>query len=296
VQSPRSPFTLLTKVKHVVNRNQGLELSGWRSSQSALCTLDHHVSSKRLVLRDLRILEPSNDNTSADEALLQMLRDTHTLPKASFKNLVVQAPLSIPPGLRLALKSGKKPSQPFRYSDPELKWMRALWSRVKPRPHSILPYLQRPAELHLRHATPEKFQIPDAFGANVAPLAARMLYLKPYLPKATAESWAKAALQRLVVALGMPKTLFRDYASLEEGASTRAFVLEELNKKLPQLFVYEKDEELLIGNLAAFHAFVLALVGHWKQQQLTEDPPKGFPKESSWIYLPKRSVSLQDIF
>jgi hypothetical protein len=174
--------------------------------------------------------------------------------------------------------------------------MNEFWSKLKKRPRPFLPYLQRAAELWLRYATPEEFLIPDALGSNAAPLAARLYFLRPHLPEPIYEVFPRATVSRIVSSLGLPKTLSRDYSDLERGLYTREQFFAQLGKKLPQIFIYEKDLETLILHLSAFHAFIDALTQHLIRTHQVEVPPKHFPRNATWIYIPKLHIDWNQVF
>lgn len=227
------------------------------------------------------------EGTSSDEILLNLI-DRFSTEAKIFNGMCVQAPLSWPPFFRLLNSTGKI-SKTRLENDAEVKWMNAAWERLKPRPRPFEPYLQRAAEIQLKFFSQEKFQIPDAFGSNLAPLAARMSFLRSQLKAhfQLTESYPRGIVARLTSQLAFPKSWIKTYSDLEKGFDTRSQFLELLLKKVPQIFIYEKDLEVMTQHLSAFHSFLLALNQHLSAQNCVEKAPKSFPRNATWIELPK---------
>jgi len=267
-------------------RTLGLELAGGKSSRSAVAVLDHFPKSRRLILSELihSKLAPEGDAT-ADDLLVSSLRDLHKQAK-TFAGLAVHGPLSLPPGLKDPARAA---------SDPEVRWMTKLWESLDPKPRPFASYLQRPAEVWLRHKTSEKFLVTDALGSNAAPLAARLHFHMRHLPKPLFEVLPRASFIRIVKSLGLPKNLAVRYTDLDKGLSAREEFFSELLKRVPQLFIYDGDLESLVLHVNHFHAFISALTGHLAALGLTEAPPRGYPKSAGWIHVPRSDTDWQTV-
>ncbi len=276
-------------------RSLGLELSGPKNDRSALAVIDYYPRTQRLVLVDIKAQHFGNIEKSSDEALIESISGFCAKCR-QFSGLSIHGPLAFPPYLQNLTAHSKRHPLSFKDKNPEVRWMNSIWEQLKPRPKAFLPYMQRPVEIWLKYLTPEKFQIPDVMGANAAPLAARLHFLKPHLPKKIFEVLPRASITRIVSSLGLPKTLYRDYSDVEKGLSTREHFFSQLIKKFPQIFIYEKDLDAMIVHVNFFNAFLAAFTQHLISVEETETPPKKFPKSSAWIHIPKSPVSWDKVF
>lgn len=277
------------------HRCVGLELNGTKSRRTSIAVLDHYPGTGRLMLSDVH--ESLNDDDKAelspDEALVAKL--TEIKKEASkFAGLSIHGPLSFPSMLDLAHSKKQPLGQLSR--DPEARWIFDLWQKLDPQPRPFVPYLQRPSELWLRYCTAERFLVNEAFGANAAPLAARLRVLTPYLPKPIFESLPRATLTRLVSSLGLSKWLSSSYSDLEDGLKTREEFIHQLLKKLPQIFVYNRDHDALVTHLSCFNAFLSAINQFLIHKQYCENPPRSFPKNAAWIPIPRTVIPWEKIF
>ena len=74
----------------------------------------------------------------------------------------------------------------------------------------------------------------------------------------------------------------------------RENILEELvDHKLA--FVYEADKKIMVQNNHAFEAFVCALTGFLKFFDQTEERPKDFPENESWVDFPKEKIKWDNV-
>lgn len=276
----------MAEINRDFRRTLGLELAGGKGTRSAVVVLDHFPKSRRLILSEMVTtkLLPQGD-ANADETLIASLKSLRTQAK-HFSGLAIHGPLTLPPGMRNATGGA---------SDPEVKWMKKLWESLDPKPRPFASYLQRPAEVWLRHKTAEKFLITDAMGSNAAPLAARLHFLARQLPKPLFEVSPRASVIRLVKSLGLSKNISQRYTDLDKGVTAREEFFTGLLRRLPQIFLYDGDLESLILHLNHFHAFVAALTGYLAAAELTEAPPRGFPKSAGWIHLPRSETDWPNI-
>lgn len=254
----------------------GLELSGPHSERSSVVSMDHYEAQGRLVVSSAHSgLGGNKDQTpSADEELIRLL-DGLSEGCESF-GLCTQAPITLPPFFR---------DGPIR--ERESSWLRDYWNKVKPRPKAFLPYLNRPIDVWLRYFSDEGAPVPESFGANRAPIAARVQFLQSASEATFFESFAPASFLRLSASLDFRKSWAEDYTDLDKGTDIRADFLEALSDALPSLFMYEHDQDLFAADLQSFHAFVLALTLWLSERGHTEARPPNFPKESTWALLPR---------
>jgi hypothetical protein len=259
----------------------GLELGGARAGRSALASLDLFPDSNRMILSELDA-EIGTTEEDSDSALRHRIEQITTEFAGDYL-VGIHAPTSLPHGFL-------NPHEIQKSRHPEILWLKRMSAKLRPNDRPFLPYLSRPCEIWLRHITPEKFPIPDALGANCAPIAARFRALEGSFTKAPVEIYPRATLSRLVSSLGLQKTFFRDAWDLEKGVDKREQFLREFLKKVPQLFVYEHDLEILAVRVSAFHAFLSALNVCLIQKGYSEKPPVGFPKDSTWIPLPRADI------
>lgn len=265
-------------------RSLGLELGGSRNDRTAIAVLDFSPRTHKLILNEIDSDHSGHQDISSDELLIKNLkRFADEAQKLS--GIGVHAPTSLPPLF--------DPANPNRR---EHLWMQRQWAKLRPRPKPFVPYLQRPSEVWMRYFTPEKFLMPDGMGSNVAPLAARFRYLATSMPQPIHEVYPRATLSRIVSSLGMPKNFLKAYTDLEKGVAARESFFNSLLKKLPQIFIYEYDLELMILNLNCFHAFLAALTQHIVSRGEFEPRPKGYPKDSAWIHIPKADLDWTQVF
>jgi len=272
----------------------GLELSGPKNERSSLCVLDYSIKTHRLIVVDIETKLVGANQTAADEILIslvkQSLKDTHT-----FSGLACQAPLSLPPFFKHFLE--KKEGAHFsRTKDSETRWMDQIWKKTKPRPRPFEPYLQRPSEIWLKYHCTENFQLGDALGANLAPLTARMQFLKTRFPEPLFEVFPRATVTRIVSSLGLNKNITKDYSDLERGLQTREVFFEMLLKKFPQIFIYDKDLDSMITHLNCFHSFINAFTLFLESKDQCESRPKNFPQKSTWVEIPKKKIDWESVF
>lgn len=265
-------------------RSLGLELSGPRTQRTTIAVLDHYPQSQRLVLVDL--INPENGSDDADESLKSAIHEL--VQQKRVTGCSVHAPLSLPPALEIQKKIFS-PAQVSRL--PEVKWMNEMWKKIKDRPSPFVAYLHRPAEVWLRYKAIERFGDVMSFATNGAALAARMQYLKHQLPAELFEVFPRAIVKRISESLEMRQFVQRRYSDIEHGIAAREEFLMQLNLKLPQLFLYDKDVEKMILNINHFHAFLCALMQHMIHRGEFEHKPKGYPAKATWIHIPRLHIN-----
>lgn len=264
----------------------GLELSGPHSNRTALVVLDFYQSQSRLVVSHVHSNFGSLENKSSDNILMEEIqRLMAEVPENAFLGICTQAPLSLPPFFKD--KHARKTEE---------RWLQEIWSKTKPKPNFFTSYLNRPVDAWLRYFTPERFQIPEAMGANLAPLAARALYLSELLGLSLKESFPRATMSRVVQSLEFSRFWPKLYTDVEKGLGVRQDFFERLFQKIPQLFCYEGDLETLIVELNCFQAFLSALALFLKANSQCDNIPEGFPDSATWILIPRQHIRWEEIF
>jgi hypothetical protein len=268
-------------------RSYGLELTGPRVARSTIAVLDYYPKSKRLILTDLAAPghEADAENDDLDLALLQYFKTQSADKKLLARSrMATNAPLSFPPLLAKKLGSSRG-----TYAA-ETEWLNETWEKLRPRPRKFLDYVHRPVEIYLRHLCPERFAFADAFGSNQALLSARILKLKEELNIKLMECSPRAAFHRICRTLRARTFILKSYSSLADGLEARKDFIELLQKRLPELFIFEESLEHLILHLHAFHAFIMALTLHLDSKGYCERPPSNFPAKSQWVLLPRQQI------
>jgi hypothetical protein len=271
---------------HSYKRMIGLELAGPHSNRTSLVVLDYYPSMSRLIVSHVVDHLGTIDDQSSDTILLEQLHKfAQEVTAESFLGICTQAPLSLPPFF-------KKDSERIQ----EERWLLDLWHKAKPKPNLFMPYLNRPVDAWLRYFTPERFHISEAMGSNMAPLAARALYLKEKLSLPIFENTPRATMSRIVQSLEFSRFWPKLYSDVDKGLSVRQDFFERLLQKLPQLFVYEGDLETLIIEINSFQAFLSGLALFLHSQQQCDSVPDSFPQSASWILLPRQRIRWTEIF
>ncbi len=272
------------KTSEIGYRSYGLELTGPRVPRSTIAVLDYYPRSQRLILSDLMM--PRDEESDLDQALVDFFQDQ---PKLSKSLLVTNAPLSFPPLL------SKKMGASHDTIRQEIEWMEHLWKQLKPQPRKFLDYVHRPVEIYLRHQCSERFAFADAIGSNQILLAARMLKLRENIKAKFHESAPRASFHRIAKSLKARSFILKGYSSLSDGLEARRDFMNLLQKKMPELFIFDESLEMLVLHIQAFHAFILALTGHLKNREYCERPPHNFPKKSNWLLLPKQVIDWERV-
>ncbi|MEZ4814666.1 MAG: hypothetical protein R3A80_05605 [Bdellovibrionota bacterium] len=269
-------------------RSYGLELTGPRVPRSTVAVLDYYPKSRRLILSDL--VAPGGDGENLDQALIDYFH-SQSQDKGLLKRsrLATNAPLSLPP-----LLSKRLGSKQALYKD-EVDWMNSTWSKLRPRPRRFLDYVHRPLEIYLRHLCPERFAFADAVGSNQVLLTARMFKLQENIKFNMIESSPRASFQRICRTLRARSFILKSYSSLADGLEARKDFMQLLQKRMPELFIFEESVESLILHLHSFHAFILALTLHLDHKGYCEKAPPDFPAKSQWTLIPRQQIDWDKI-
>ena len=263
----------------------GLALAGGKTDKACVAVLEYFPEPNKIFLSQIYDGHKPTGDISGD---LQIVEALEAYPHG-VKALAVNAPLSFPKCIRCKLKC---PGYEVCTED-EIQWMWNHWRsstrKKNKRAKLFTPYTERAAEQWLSTELEEKFEIQHAMGANMAPLMARAQFLSRRLKMSIYEANSKVSLWRIGRALSVQKSYLRFHTHAVGGEDARTNVLTSLVKK-DVAFLYEQDIRLMVKKPHAFDAFVLALTALLKSKGQCENRPKGFPKEESWIELPKRDI------
>lgn len=262
-------------------RYLGLSLSGGKSDKSCLAVLEIYPDQKRIFLSRLHEKIKTEETISADGKILRMIEEL--LPDS--RAIAFDAPLNLPQCLDCPIACKGYETCP----DPQVKWMRKIdqAAQAKKRPKkSFTPYTQRPIDLYLAQVEDENLEVQHTMGANLAPLAARAMYLKKRIPLEAIEVFPRLAVWRIGLELKVSKSQLRVYRNSIGGEEARRVFLHALAEKAG-LFIYQQDLKALCENPHAFDAFISAWVAFLREQEKTEAPPADFPKGAAWVEFPK---------
>lgn len=273
----------------------GLELGGGKSARTSLVVLKYFPAEKKVFLQEVHSQLQATREESGDEALLKLL---NTFPAA--ETLAVHAPLSLAPCITCQLPVCPRFEQ---CTVPSVAWMREEAKRLKLTAlKAPTPYTQRPVDLYLRGRVqkdlPIDVPLEETLGSGLAPLAARMQYLKRHLPqKKFLEVNPKISIAAIAQWFGISQRELRRYRDMEDGAQNRIFLLEAIargskNIDVPTLFLYNADTVLLAKDLDAFDAFITALMPIYQEAGLLRNYDPDY--EGAWgtVALPALSEHL----
>lgn len=264
----------------------GLELSGPHSKKTSLLVLDYYPQQKRLAISQVFANLGVQDELSSDEHLCQSINQLlKEIPSTQVFGLCTQAPLSLPPFF----------CSPVQRKNEE-RWMNELRNKIKSKPHPFVCYLNRPSDVWLRYFTPERFQVSEAFGSNLAPLAARLQALKEKFDTTLFENHPRSSFHRIVHSLGFSKFWPQQYCDVEKGLQIRQRFVENVFQKIPQFFAYEGDLETIILEISTFHSFVSALTLFLEFSHQCDSKPQSFPETATWPLLPRQLIRWDEIF
>lgn len=159
--------------------------------------------------------------------------------------------------------------------------------RRKPKAKLFTSYTTRACELYLASEFEEhEYQPMDALGANQAPLAARVQFLKRRLKGIELiETQPRLSVWRIGKQLKVATSHLRHYKHAAGGDESRQVILQQLVRH-DVAFIYQSDLPKIIDNVNIFDAFLAGLTAYLKFQGQTEAPPKDFPHKTGWIEFP----------
>jgi hypothetical protein len=269
-----------------VHRFLGLSLSGGKSDKACLAVIEFYPHQKRVFLARLFEKIKTEEHLSADLKIVQLIQQF----EEDSETLTIDVPLSLPKCLRCQLKCPGYEN----CSESEMIFFRGLMAEVNrsKKPKKVFtPYTQRCTDAYLNYKMEEKIDVQHAMGSNLAPLTARALFLKRRLKLDTLETNTKVAVFRLGEQLKVSKSHSKFHKHSVGGDESRQVILRELIDSRG-VFIYQQDLKSMVENNHAFEAFICAYMGFLKKQHLTEERPAKFPKEESWVEIPKVSRSV----
>ena len=230
----------------------------------------------------LKSIESNIRNTQGQTSDQQVLDILHR--HKNVETVVFDVPLTLPK----ALRCGRSCPGNEVCDCTEVSWLREYYKKrnEKGRPKKTLsPYTQRSCDVFLATELEEKFNVPDALGANLAPLTARAVYLKNNVKWDCQETFTRAAVWRLGRNLKLNKSYLRFYKHAVTGGENRDILLKSIEESL--IFVYDQDRKTLVKNPGSFEAFICSLMGYFKYKNFLQKRPQGFPRSSAWPLLPQ---------
>lgn len=278
--------------EQAVSRYLGLSLGGAKSERTCLTVIDYYRKQQKSFVVDIFEGIGAQGDLTADQVLLDLVDELAHELSGSDENAVrvmgVDAPLTLPPCFP---ECDPQCEGYEKCKRPEVKWMRKEYQRAKAKNSKLkhfTPYSQRPVDLYFRYRYSEQNLLPDeTMGANLAPQAVRMQYLKRRFQDLNlVEVWPKLSLFQLQKPLKITRREFLEYRNIERGAHIRERVIERLVEK-SSIFIYERDLKKFVTSVDAFDSFVCA----WVAMQSDLDKVVRFkgdiPLESGWIQIPE---------
>lgn len=270
----------------------GLDLAGAKNTKTTLAILESYPNERKIFLLDVHEQLGAEESENPDRALIERIHAS--IPAKA--TLGTSAPLTLPPAIGCSCRK----CGPGQCKSPASRWTLAYLKKVAARSKSqdlpklriFTPYTQRPLEVWARYeilplvSARASIEIDETLGANKAPLAMRMIYLRKFLKNVECvEIWPKLTAWSLGKWLHLPARTVSGMRTLDEGVHAREEFLEALAKK-ENLFLYDKDARKLIHSLAAFDAFLCAYTALLCKSGRTLPHPKGFPVQSGWVEVP----------
>lgn len=274
------------------DRYLGLSLSGAKTDKTCLTVIDHYHRQDKAFVVDIFESIGSEEDLTSDEVLLSTIHEIANEFSDRHRNgiqvLGVDAPLTFPPCLASCDEDCKGYEKCKR---PVVRWMRAQYQKAKESKNKLkhfTPYGQRPVDLYFRYKFPDENLFQDeTMGANLAPQAVRMNYLKRHLADVRLiEVWPKLVLHYLQKPLRLSRREITSYRNIEGGAGARQRILEHLSDKA-RLFIYDRDLKKFVANSDAFDSLICAWVALEADLGRVVKFPANLPLESGWIEVPE---------
>lgn len=130
----------------------------------------------------------------------------------------------------------------------------------------------------------------DSLGGSSLMLTNRFEYLKRHLPQSVSlwESDTRLILLELLLSQSIKERYLRGLGQLDEAHLSRKAIIKNIEQNF-NLFIYERDQELLETEPKAFDSFLLALAGVFRQQsQLRKLPDWAFGQDNFIIPSPEK--------
>jgi hypothetical protein len=257
-----------------------MSLLGGKNDRTSLAVLEYYKDHQKLFLNQLYEKIKGDQKVSSDLILLDQINSF--VP--DIKLLAVDVPLTLP----LCLVCRPKCPGIEKCKEAHVQWM---WKNYESRLNKkkttkmFTPYTQRCVEMYLASELEEAFHLQEALGANMAPLTARLQYLKLRLKIPMIEIYPQLSLWRIGRSLGLSKKyLLPQGRSLDQDTTRQMFLQALVEKRL--VFIYQQDIQRLIDNKDVFNAFLAALTGYLSSRGQCEPRPRSFPPLESWLEFP----------
>lgn len=250
-----------------------------------MTSLEYYPEAHKIFLKDIKDKVPHEDEVSQDKFLLEILNKKDN----AVKFVAFDSPLELPTCLTHNCGGIEK------CKAPTTKWHWAHYLKLKKKKKNLklfTPYTERCVERHINYDLEEHFEMPEALGANKAPLTARSLYLKSKIKKKLVEVFPRLSMWRIGSHFKISKNDLRNYRHSVHGMECRSVFLQSLIEK-DLLFIYHQDLQKLIENPNAFDSMVCALTAYLKYQGQCEKPPKNFPLQEGWVEFPNTHLSFE---
>jgi hypothetical protein len=255
-----------------------VSLSGGKNDKTCVTSLEYYPQHNKIFVKDIKDKIPSEEEVSQDKYLLDILNKKDK----NLKYIAIDSPLALPNCLTHVCAGVEK------CKAPTTKWHWAHYLKLKKKKKNLklfTPYTERCVERHINYDLEEFFEIPEALGANKAPLTVRSIYLKNKIKRNLLEVFPRLSVWRIGTVFKLSKEDLKNYRHAMHGMDCRAVFLQTLIEK-DLLFIYDQDLQKLIENPNAFDSMVCALTAYMKHKGQCEKPPKGFPLQEGWIEYP----------
>lgn len=266
----------------------GLHLAGPNANKTALVVLRGRPGVAPLRIDAVYDRIGSYGGLFSDERLVEIL--TRTGPYAE---VFVDCPLTVPPCV-----SCQRPVCPgaMQCDDVSVAYMLAISSKVRRRgarkARPVNPQSQRLWDV-LQLESPRAERLEPSYSANLAPLVTRARTLQRRLNALDhrvelQETSIVNTLERMAVALKLPRDVKLTYRSFEDGLDTRHGIVDRMVER-----GWLEDDEAqaaeAVSTVETFHALIAAWVGALREIGLTGKRPKGFVEGEGWVHLPELS-------
>ncbi len=275
-----------------IGRYLGLSLGGAKSDKTSLTVIDYYKKQDKAFVVDVfEAIGPqreskadAQDELSADQVIFQLIKE-HS---PGIEVLGADVPLTLPPCLLSCLSSCKGYE---KCKKSEVRWMNNQYRKMKKKNTKLkhfTPYTQRPVDLYFRYLFEASDILQDeTLGANLAPQAARMQYLKRHIKNIKLiEVWPKLTLFCIHKALKITHNEMLSYRNIENGVEIREKILEQLVERCP-IFIYDRDLKKLILNISSFDSFLCGWVSLLFAQEKVVKFKRDLPLESGWVQVPE---------
>ncbi len=262
----------------------GVSLSGGKSDKACISIIEYYADQKRIFVSRLFEKIKFDDDLSADQKIVNIIQQH----KNGLKVVAFDGPTQLPKCISCTLKCpGYEACR-----EPEIIWLRNFFENINKnkKPKKVfIPYTQRCVDAYWNYSNEDKINVHHALGANMAPMAARALFLKKRLQTESEnlviEVQPHISVHRIGRQIHVPKSQLTNFHHQVDGDEVRKIFLQEfIDKK--NIFIYQQDLKSMIENNHAFESMIIAYVGFLSYLNLTEKPPKGFPKSEAWIHVP----------